>query len=501
MPGHPHRGRPLAILAALAAVASSLVIAAPSRADLRVDGHWRQGPLREDFTVQQWLNGCGPPPQSSTTGGGEAVTVRLEGDEVAIVGGGRVFRSNQCYDAMPTLSRESHSRDPSGKSWRTRCSTPANDPRKALLNTLVVATSDTHIDVVETGRYEVVIESGRCMADVKRTRSYDLVSGDAPVATASATPPVVTAEKPAPVCASPGEPVRLEVRPSQKLLRTGETFDFRALVLDDRGCATKTPTSWKVATGGEDLGVTVEPNGKVTVANDAREGKVELVVTAAGKDAKVTVEVTEPGHYDALLARSGLNASGENDNAAIVSIGTQSIGAGESRVEDRARARKMTFLAIVGSVLAVLAVLGVVLLRRSRRAAALEREADERHEARVQAVLDRRRVRADQHAAQQRAHEESVAAARTAESAAAKPPAEDVCPTCGREFPPPTAFCPHDGSALVAASKAANIPPAAAIAKSATPTKRGKICPTCGDRFDGAADYCGKDGTQLVLIN
>ncbi|MGH7330091.1 MAG: hypothetical protein ACREJX_17230, partial [Polyangiaceae bacterium] len=92
-----------------------------ARADL--DGQWKQSPLREQYTVQQWLPGCGPPPVSMSTGGGEVITVRTEGDELSFIGGGRVFQTNQCYDPMPTLARDAHSRDPSGKSWQTRCTT------------------------------------------------------------------------------------------------------------------------------------------------------------------------------------------------------------------------------------------------------------------------------------------------------------------------------------------------------------------------------------------
>ena len=98
-----------------------------------VEGRYRQGPLREEYTVQQWLPGCGPTPQSQSSGGGELVQIKAEGDELAFVGGGRVFRTNGCYDQMPNLARETHSRDPSGKSWQTRCATPANDPRKAMM--------------------------------------------------------------------------------------------------------------------------------------------------------------------------------------------------------------------------------------------------------------------------------------------------------------------------------------------------------------------------------
>lgn len=495
---------------ALALVAAGVASPGLARADVSYDGRFRQGPLREDFTVRQWLPGCGPEPQSSSTGGGEVIDIRAEGDELAFVGGGRVYRSNQCYDPMPTLARETHSRDPNGRTWRTRCTTPAGDPRRAVLNTLVVAPSDTHLDLVETGRYEIAIASGTCMADVKRTRGWDRVQDDRPAASAAPTaaPPLERPDPKPAACETPGEPARLEVRPSRKLMRTGETFQLRSLVLDAKGCATRTPTAWRLAPGADAKGVTVDGTGRVTVAADAAEGTVEIVATAAGKDTRVTIDVSDPANYDELLARSGLNASGENEAASVVGIGTQSLGAGEGRVEDRARARRLTFIGLVGGALVVLAVIGLVLLRRSRRAAALARESELRHEQKVEEVMRRRKARADQHAAQLRAHEESVAAARAAsaprEPAATASPATArpamTCPQCGREFASPTAFCPHDGVALVASGRAGASRPAEAVAATTRPS-RGKICPTCGDRFDGAADFCGKDGTQLVLIN
>lgn len=520
--------RPASFAVAVALFVGAVLVMLPgrARADFSVDGRWRQGPLKEDFTVRQWLPGCGPEPQSSSTGGGEIVNIRLEGDELAFVGGGRVYRSNQCYDPMPTLARETHSRDPNGKTWRTRCTTPAGDPRRAVLNTLVVATSDTHLDVVETGRYEISLGNGTCMADVKRTRGWDLVQDEKPAAPPPETPkPEAPKPEPKPeakACDAPGEPSRLEVRPSRKLLRTGETFQLRSVVLDAQGCGTRTPTTWKVAPGAENRGVTVDGSGKVTVTGEAPEGSVEILATAAGKDARVTIEVSKPANYDVLLARSGLDDAGENDAASVVSIGTQSIGAGAGRVEDRARERKLTFVAIVAGALVVLGGLGIVLLRRSRRAASLARDAELRHEQRVDEVMRRRKARADEHAAQLRAHEESVAAAKaSAERAApraaaraaagtapAAPPrtADMACPTCGKAFESPQAFCPHDGTALKPArGGAVTAAPAPAVPQAAAPPpadgKRGKICPTCGDRFEGGATFCGRDGTQLVLIN
>lgn len=464
---------------ALSLVALCLAVASPARADLQVDGRWRQSSLREDWTVQQWLAGCGPAPTNSNSGGGEIIAIRLEGDELAFVGGGRVYRSNQCYDQMPTLARETHSRDAGGKTWRTRCTTPPNDPRKAILNTLVVATSDTRIDMIETGRYEIVLETGRCLADIKRTRSFNLVQDDKPDAAATTPAPAVTPKEPPPepkpkACEFPGDPTRLEIRPSKKLMRTGDTFQFRPLVLDDKGCATKTPTTWKLAPGAP-AGVTVDANGKVVIGASVPEGTFEIVATAANKDTKVIVEVTSPAHYDDLLAKSGLNAQGENDAASVVTIASTSLGAGEGRVEDRAKSRRYAFIGIVAGVLVVLAFVAAILARRSKRAKELEVEAESRHGERLREALDRKRQREDEHAAQQRAHEESLR---------------------NREVEKQKAIAAAQAAQAIAAAKAQQAQQVAAL-----PRKRGKICPTCGERSDGSSDFCGKDGTALVLLN
>ncbi len=525
-------------------LATALVVVAAlggavARADSPLDGKWTQGPLKEEFTVQKWLPSCGAPPVSSSAGGGEVVTIREEGDELAIVGAGRVYRTNQCYDQMPTLTRESHSRDPDGRQWRTRCTTPAADPRHAALNTLVIASGNSHIDLVETGRYESTFAEGNCIADIKRSRSFDAVPS-APVATAPppTAAPVVAPTQPAPVdsrCASPGEPARLEVRPSRKLLRAGESFGFRAIVLDASGCATRTPTTWSVeptgAGSGASTGAVVDGSGMVKVPAEAVEGTFAVVATAAGKSAKVTVEIASASRYEELLAQSGLNDAGESDGPSVALIATSSIGGGDAKAEDGSRRRRMAFVAIVLSLALGLLVVGIIGSRRSRRQSALARKAEERHAERMREAEERRKERAEQHAAAVRAHEDSVArAAELAAGASTKllcpacrreypagsafcpddanrlvpMPSEEaqggppggICPTCKRGFDPGVRTCPHDGEELVPyalyASRMPTPPPV---------TSRGKICPTCGDRFEGNAAFCGKDGTALVLLN
>jgi hypothetical protein len=529
----------LAVLAALVALAVAVAICPRvAWADSPFDGKWKQGALHEEYTVQQWLPGCGPAPVSGNSGGGDIVSIREEGDELSIVGGGRVFKSNQCYDPLPTLARDAHSRDPSGRTWRTRCSTPAADPRRALMQTLVAATSDTHIDVVETGRYEITLNEGRCIADVKRSRGFDLVSRDGVPTTPSAstpTPPPTPTPTPTPTprqACTPGDPARLEVRPSRKLMRPGETFVFRAVVTDANGCPTPTATSWALADTDGAPRVKLEGNGRVTALDGAPEGTSDLVVTAAERSVHVTVEVASAARYDDLLTKQGLNAAGENDAAATAVIAGSSIGGADAKAEDSARKRKTIFVAIVGTLVLVLGILALVYSKRAKKAAAIEKESEARHQELVREAEERKRAKLDAHVAQQRAHEESILRVKRAAEAAV---GTMLCTTCKREFPPPAGnFCPQDATRLVPladADEGALAPaggvcpvcrrgfqpgvkvcptdkeellPYAAVAATATVSaqgSKGKICPTCGDRFEGGASFCGKDGTALVLLN
>ena len=496
-----------------------------ARADSPYDGPWKQSPLKEDFTVQQWLPGCGPAPASHSAGGGETITITQEGDELSFSGGGRTFKSNQCYDDMPTLARESHTRDPSGKVFRTHCATPAGDPRRATMNTLVQMTSDGHIEMAETGRYEITLKDGKCTADVKRTRSWDSIKS-APVATTP--PPAPTHTAPAKVCTTVGDPARLEVRPSRKLMKTGDSFAFSALVLDGAGCATGTKTTWSVESG---AGVTVDAKGLVTVASDAPEGDATIVVTAAEHSAKVTVEVSSAAHYADLLATSGLNSAGESDVASTAVIASSSLGTSGAHAEDTRKHRRNLFVAIIGGLTALLALVALVGWRRSKKAARLAREAEERHAERLEEFEVRQRQRVEAHAAQVRAHEESVKRAEEIKAKRVIKPAPGTieCPSCRREYPAGSQFCPHDGSKLqphggvgaplgnicpvcqrgydaqtkVCPADGEELVPQAAFHATAAPgaKPKGKICPTCGGRFEGAAVFCGKDGTALVLLN
>jgi hypothetical protein len=536
---------------------------------LPLDGPWNMGPLTETFTVQQWSAPCGPAPVSRTVQNATPVTVRADQGELSIDAGTRTYRTDQCVDSMSTLARDTHSSD--GRTWRTRCSTPRNDARRASVNAAYFLTGDSTITIAETGRYEFTIESARCVADVSRQatlhRAPDVAAqnaaaaptnvaaqGTAPAASApAATPqPAEPAARAAakPDCSEPGEATRLEVRPSRKLLRAGDTFAFRARVLDSAGCPTSTAIRWSVGpirTDGPTPAVapSIDGTGKLTVApQDLAEASFDVVATANGRSARASVEVTSAANYEALLTKSGLDPNGERAEPAVVVLATTSLGASDAAAEDNAHRRRFVFVAVIAGLTLILGIVAVFGAIRGRRARSLEALARERHAEKMREYEATKKAREEEHAAQMRAHLESVARAeqqsaetvsmaqeQTADAMArgaprglmfcpscrrefregggycpfdanrliavaghealTAGPAGGVCPTCHRGFNPGVRVCPHDGDELSPAAVAALRPVAT----------RGKICPTCGGRFDGAAAFCGKDGTQLVLVN
>jgi len=508
--------------------------------------------LTETFTVQQWGAPCGPVPASGIVQPAGMAKIRSVGGELVIETALRTLRTDQCLDPMTTLARDAHSAD--AKTWRTRCATGSGDPRHAVVNAAYFLTSDDAFSLAETGRYEFTIQGARCVADVIRQASLRrLPPAAAPASSAgppaSAAVPAAGASPPdtravdvvrnptsaAPDCNAPGDPVRLEVRPSRKLLRLGDDFTFQAIVLDANGCHTATPIHWSIRAVRSKEGAVVpsiDATGKLVVpAGDQSGATFDVIATAAGRSARAAVEVTSQADFDALLAQSGLNAKGERDEPSVAILATTSLSSSDVRAEDGARRRRTLFIAIVGGLALLLGVVAFFATLRARRGRALESAAKARHAKKMLEYERQKREREERHATAMQAHLESVARAQQTSAAVAMAssgplfcpscrrefergnefcpfdanrlllvaghealiagPAGGICPTCRRGFNPGVRVCPHDGEELVPQAMIAPPPPAV----------RGKICPTCGDRFDGTAAFCGKDGTQLVLLN
>jgi hypothetical protein len=521
-----------------AALVAGLAHAEPS-------GNYRQSALREDFTVTQWQDSCGPAPKSTQSGGGETIAVRLEENELVLVGGGRVFRSNECYDMLPGLGKDAHTKDAENKNWRTKCSSPKNDPRRAILQTQVSAT-EGRIDLSEVGTYEVTVSDGHCAAQVRRTRSYVRIESAAvPAPTLTAAPQATALEKPTdePVperpsasCSSPGAPARLEVKPARKLVRPGEAFHVRARVTDASGCVLATETTWNVDRA---RGLSVDSQGRVKVDADAPSGTTELMVSAKGKRAVVLIETTTNDKYDELLRHESLNADGESFAGTNVVLDAKDER--EVQAIDSANARRTMFGVVIASLsLALLGLYVWVRKREQRRERRVREETEARYREDLQMARARQSAQDAAYEAQMSAHERSLAAREAKlRTRAAKKSSSLVCPVCSEEFGAPFLHCPHDGAALVADAPRRKseghgfcpvcfrgfpgsvktcpehgealrpalpqpkpeLDPDLDLDRAPNPPGHAKICPTCGQRFQGGVVFCGEDGTTLVLVN
>jgi hypothetical protein len=291
----------------------------------------------------------------------------------------------------------------------------------------------------------------------------------------------------------------MEVRPSRKLMRPGERFVFRSVVLDAKGCRLNLQPDWRLLEEGPN--VSLLGPGKVLIGQNAPEAEVALHAAVAGHGVKVVVEIASNERYEALLRQRGFNQDGESAQTAVAIISSGSVGAGSSIVQERGQTRKRVFVVVMGVLALLLGGVGLVMARRSRR----------------------RRVQA---------------AGQTGQSGAASValsdpmPAVMICPTCQREYPPQMTCCPADGDQLVAPRggdtlgeplggvcpacgqgfdagtqtcphHGEELIPAAlyAAGQQAQPPPTRKICPVCGCQFEGDAEFCGKDGATLVPIN
>ena len=445
------RWRPLALVS-FAVFASFSIASLPTDASAEpqtLAGSWSATPMSEAVTVGSWVDECGPKPKSSSSPGGP-FKVTLSGDEL-VFSGGKSFRTDQCWD-MGLAKRVSHSATPSIRYWKTRCESPAGDPRKATITTVVRAVDDDTIVLSETARYSSTMASGDCSASVERSRTFKIVARDgaAPAASspsspstapspsivpsASATAPPTATTPPPTSCAKLGEPATLEVKPRRKVVRPGEQFEFHARILDASGCELAAKTTFRLAPESSAIStVAVESNGRIKVAADAEPVVATLLVEGGQKSARVELEVVSDQRYAELLAAGAGDAAADDQAVAIV-LSTGGGGSATTVVDPgKQESQRFRFgsLALVGGVATLLGLAALVLWRRGS----------------------------------------SGPPARVAERSSA--PIEQPGPA--QPAPPP-----FSGTG---------------------PIPKRRICPVCGTRYEGEAGFCSKDGVELVPLN
>jgi hypothetical protein len=272
-------------------------------------------------------------------------------------------------------------------------------------------------------------------------------------------------------------------------MRPGESFEFKARVLDAKGCEVASKATFRLAPESSSVGtVTVDSGGKVSARADAEPVVASIVVEAAGKTGKVELEIVTDDKYAKLLAAGGGALDAGEDQA--VSIELSGGGATATTVpntQEHSR-RRFAYIAIAGGGCTLLALAALVLWKRGNAQAAEEEK--------------RRAAKKEK---SQRAPVQPIKAGPTPPTpvAIASPPAATamgfgaarVCPTCGTTPPPEAEFCPNDGTRMSGALK-----PQAAAAPAA-PAAGGRICPVCGRKYEREAKFCSKDGVELVPLN
>lgn len=474
-----------------------------------LSGTWTATAMTSNWVIGDWGVACGPKPSGGGAPAGVA-TITQQGSELSISGAGKTYSTTACWEEFPGLARTSHSA--STRNWRNTCKTPAGDPRQANVVTTISAT-DNQISFDETGQYQFVIKGQNCTASVRRTRFFKLTQrlGEPP-ATAPAAPSSVpepltkpveaTEKKPAPKidCSTKGPPARLEVRPSRKLMLPTQTFEFNALVVDGKGCNLGVAPRWALV--GNPEGVQLLGPGRVEVLPASPEGEVRLTASVGGRSVSVIVEVVSRERYEALLASGGFDPSGASAEAAVTRIESGSVGSRGAVVEDDRGKHRTLFVAVVGSAALILGVVGVLLMRRSRK---------------IAPVSSRRAP---------------PSRPNPTPAPAPAPRAQPMtCPTCREEFPGGAQFCPNDGNRLIPLQRGLGPGPAGGVCPicgqgydpgvtvcpkhneplvppgvPASPRadlapKIQKICPMCGEQFAGESQFCGQCGAALVPMN
>jgi len=400
-----------------------------------LSGAWRASPLTESWSLIEWSDACGPKPSPAGAPGGPA-QIREQGGELSISGAGRAFSTAECWEQMPGVARSSHSQ--SARGWRTRCSSPPNDSRRTAITTSISAT-DTSISLTETGDYAFTLKEAQCHATVTRSRSWSLVhrEGDPePLATSSAAPeppsapPAPAPPRPSRCAGSSGEAARIEVHPSRKRLRTGESFAFKGAVLDAEGCPAGARLVWSLVEGQVANKASIDASGVLALKADAPEGPLEIRARVGDKGMSVHVDVVTPENYDAMLASTGLDGAGEIAEPAVAVIAAGTVGGRTARGEDGSHERRSNFVAIVAGVAVALVFVGLIVAKRGTRP--------------IAPVDPEPPFRGGDDEAPAPPSTKAAPAAPAVPAARGK-----ICPTCGDQFPGEAEFCWKDGTQLV----------------------------------------------------
>lgn len=468
---------------AVAAVLVAWGTAAPSqgvRAQADLAGTWKASPLRVRVSVEQWGDDCGPRPPGESTEPGGTVQIHRDGEHL-VLSGAVSGRTDRCWTRNHAVTPRSTNHGDG--EWRTVCRTPENDPRAERgTYTWRVREGDTLV-FEEESRYDWRLKDSRCTA----TRTAGRTLSRPPRQRGSPADAATTdaGDRIAKLC-EPGPPARIRIRPRRATVVPGERLCFRTRVVDLQGCRVRdVDLQWQLRPTGQ--GGSAALRGRCfRVESQAGAGRTFRVV-ARHDQLRATARVAvEAGDLSSLIAVASSDDE-RADRAGAADAGrpeADHVTGVQARAERGAGDGGPSSWHLLGAGAAALALagLGAVLglAIRRRRTVAGARSTDP--------GLAPDRAASPSTLYPSGSERASGAAAPPRDSDGAAPgPAEApvrMCPLCGTEFGTGTAFCPHDGTAVVDATHGA-------------PSSDGMMCPRCRRGYPAGARFCPQDATEL----
>ncbi len=503
-----------------AVLVAGLLAAAGLASAGETDGRYRVVSQRVDVEILSWGEDCGPRPQSSSSTRIHYAKVTTRGADLEIAADGETLQTGRCWSPNPRLQIQKTKSE--GGRWVLVCETPQEDSRfEHGMYELKVSAPD-RIDLTAESHYDWRLKGDHCEAKVTESRLYQragditidrVMDFDEPTQGPAGTEPVVA------TCPNPGAPVQIAVRPRRHLLKPGERVCLQVEGTDDKGCRQPVEAEWSVTLDGRPAPDRL--SGSCFTAGETAadgEGLYRVAAQHGSLRAAADIEVRFPNISDLVSAKIDpkseisqpappATASAEKPSPPAPPPVVSPVAVASSNSSITSEWKRWV---LAGAMVFLLLAAGVA----------------------VTFFIVSRRVRALAEASDEPASDEPM----TMPSEAVYVTRPVVCPTCEREIPAGSRFCPHDATPLVLARQDGVLQPVKEdkicprCHRRYEPDKivcaqdgeelltytvwlskhgpsclsgkgKGKICPICATRYESSATFCGKDGTELVTLN
>ena len=501
----------------------------------QLEGKWRLVSQRLNVKVLNWGDDCGPLPKSHSSMKVRHVFISDQGGQVRISGGGEAFSTKECWSQNVRL-RIRNSKHEANR-WVTVCETPKDESRyeRGMYELSVIGLD--RIEYRAESYYDWRLKGDHCEARLVENRLYlrpmtadelSSESGD----TAPQPEPAVKKEIPAPEpedtgtkvefdeCPEHEEPVKIMIRPRSHSLSPGGKLCLKAYGIDKNGCRFPVEPKWQAFNRGN--AAPERFRGNCFIAGDtAAEGEGVFRITALyeGLKARSSINVRFPNIADLVAARIDPRSefekqekgkSADEPSASAQPAAVQDVPAvplpaasADSSSHDWKYWLMLAGIAVV-ILLAAVALVFIILMQRHRKQAMQDQILDNDAEVQVdqaegfgKTVVCPTCERELPAGSKFCPHDGTMLGSKVGDKSRRGGREDKICPRCHRRFKWNKVVCPHDGAELLSYQTwLAKHGPQSGGGKG-----KGKICPLCATKYDNSATFCGKDGSTLVTLN